>query len=246
VKGGTERRKKFYEKIKSVCEDYYGKKRHKIGIYPDDRAVMSFKGHHYTASFDSLTRLMHNRTDVVFVEKQGTVMKMMPFAEKVGVAFIDSQGFGSEYGVPLAMLCDHQVRAAKDYTDGYVSKYKGNLASLTDCDASGINIGLKVNGAVRIGIDLNTIKEVKTVNLGLSLDLKIEEPQESIDTSKNTHFKALVGLTYLNGKLYESLLEQPNGWEIATQARNYLLRKYTFINENGDEVEIPFIEWLEN
>lgn len=129
VKGGTERRKNFYDKIKSVCEDYYGKKRHQIGIFPDDRAVMSSKGRQYAVSFDSLIERMHDGTDVVFVEKQGTVIKMMPFAEKVGPSFIDSQGFGSEYGVALAMLCDQQASAAYDYTDNYVPIHKGNLAS---------------------------------------------------------------------------------------------------------------------
>jgi hypothetical protein len=66
VKGGAERRKKFYDKIKSVCEDYYGKKRHQIGIFPDDRAVKSFKGQQY-ANFDSLRSLMGYGTDIVFV-----------------------------------------------------------------------------------------------------------------------------------------------------------------------------------
>ena len=51
---------------------------------------------------------MGNGTDVVFVEKQGTVMKMLPFAEKVGLPFINSEGFGSEYGITLARLCNQQ------------------------------------------------------------------------------------------------------------------------------------------
>ena len=51
---------------------------------------------------------MGNGTDVVFVEKQGTVMKMLPFAEKVGLTFINSEGFGSEYGITLTRLCNQQ------------------------------------------------------------------------------------------------------------------------------------------
>jgi hypothetical protein len=66
---------------------------------------------------------MHNGSDIVFVEKQGTVIKLMPFAEKIGLSFIDSQGFGSEYGVALAMLCDKQAQAAYDYTYSHVPKY---------------------------------------------------------------------------------------------------------------------------
>ena len=33
--GGSDRRKAFYDKIKDVCESYYGVKRHQIAIYPD-------------------------------------------------------------------------------------------------------------------------------------------------------------------------------------------------------------------
>jgi hypothetical protein len=104
--GGSKRRKKLYEMIKPICEKFYHVKRHEIGIFPDGRAVMTFKDEQWAVSFDALRRLMGNGTDVVFAEKQGTVMKMSIFAKKVGLAFIDSQGFGSEYGVALAMLCD--------------------------------------------------------------------------------------------------------------------------------------------
>ncbi len=65
--------------------------------------------------------------------------------EYVGIAFIDSQGFGSECGVALARLCNQQKRPAFDYTGGYVPVYKAHLANLTDCDASGVAIGLKVS-----------------------------------------------------------------------------------------------------
>ncbi|MGB7956728.1 MAG: hypothetical protein WCF23_22375, partial [Candidatus Nitrosopolaris sp.] len=42
--GGKERRSEFYSKIKDVCEKFYGVKRHEIGIFPNDRATMTFIG----------------------------------------------------------------------------------------------------------------------------------------------------------------------------------------------------------
>ena len=42
--GGTSRRKELYEMIRPVCEKTYGVKRHQIGIYPEDRAVMAYGG----------------------------------------------------------------------------------------------------------------------------------------------------------------------------------------------------------
>ncbi|MGH9986940.1 MAG: hypothetical protein ACRD8W_23595, partial [Nitrososphaeraceae archaeon] len=72
ISGGSARRKGLYDMIKDVCEKNYGVKRHQIGIYPDDRAVMAYGGVMYAANFDNLRHLMYNGTDVVGVEKQGT------------------------------------------------------------------------------------------------------------------------------------------------------------------------------
>ena len=68
---------------------------------------------------------MHRGTDIIVVEKFGTVVKMIPFTQSNGIAFIESQGFVSEYGIALARLCNGQKQISKDYTDGYVPKYIG-------------------------------------------------------------------------------------------------------------------------
>ena len=67
------------------------------------------------SSFDNLENLMYRGTDVICVEKQGTVIKMMPFTRNNGVAFIQSQGFISEYGIALARLSNGDDEARKDY-----------------------------------------------------------------------------------------------------------------------------------
>lgn len=238
VKGGSDRRKSFYGKIKGICENYHEKKRHEIGIYPDDRAVMTFAGHQYTVSFDSLRPLMRMGTDVIFVEKQGTVIKMSPFAAGAGVAFIDSQGFGSEYGIALARLTDQQREAARSYTCDnkgkyYTPIYRGHLANATDCDASGVGIGIKVTGAIRIGIDLGSIQEINNVNPGL--DLNIEDLQEDVDNKDNTHFKGVKGILSGKGKLYESLSKSQIDYY-----REYLRE---FHDVGGEQIR--FIDWLE-
>ena len=103
--------------IKPVCEDFYHVKRHQIGIYPEDRAVMAYGGVTYAVGFDNLENLMYRGTDVICVEKQGTVIKMVPFTRNNGVAFIQSQGFISEYGVALARLANRDWEAETDYLD---------------------------------------------------------------------------------------------------------------------------------
>jgi hypothetical protein len=171
VTGGSKRRKELYAMIQDVCENYYGVKRHQIGIYPADRATTAFNRKYYTVDFDGIRNLMHIGTDIIVVEKFGTVVKMIPFTQSNGIAFIESQGFVSEYGTALARLCICQKHVSKDYTDHYVPKYVGHLAVLTDCDSSGVGIGLKIPGAIRLGIDINTIKEINETNPRTTVDI---------------------------------------------------------------------------
>jgi hypothetical protein len=176
VPGASKRRKAVYDMIQDVCENYYGVKRHQIGIYPADRATMAFNGKYHAVDFDGIHNLMWYGTDVIVVEKFGAVVKMVPFTQSNGIAFIESQGFVSEYGIALSRLCNGQKQISKDYTNGYVPKYIGHLAVLTDCDSSGVRIGLKIPGASRLGIDINTINEMNQANpeLGLKLEDLVE------------------------------------------------------------------------
>ena len=206
--GGADRRKKLYGMIKSVCEDFYIVKRHQIGIYPEDRAIMAYGGETYSVGFENLGRLMYIGTDVVCVEKQGTVIKMVPFTENNGIAFIQSQGFLSEYGVALAQLTVRDKEARTNYLpENNLGPHKANLGNLTDCDSSGIVIGMKVRGATRLGIDLNTIDEINQVNENDDefIPIELEDLKES--NKANSHWDGLVGISNRTGELYKSLTE---------------------------------------
>ena len=237
--GGANRRKELYDMIRPVCEDFYHVKRHQIGIYPEDRAVMAYNGVMYAVSFDNLRWLMTEGTDVIAVEKQGTVIKMMPFTENAGVAFIQSQGFISEYGIALARLAGKDSEAAYEYTDRITPMFRGNVGSLTDCDSSGLVIGMKIKGATRLGIDLDTIDEINRVNKGLEDELDIDLPIELEDleesNSANSHWQGLVGIINRTGKLYESLSVLERDFY-----RRYLLARPATLG--GD---IKFIDYLE-
>ena len=224
ISGGATRRKDFYDMIKDVCENYYHVKRHQIGIYPEDRAVLAYGGRMYAASFDNLRMLMGTGTDVIIVEKQGTVVKMMPFTENAGVAFIQSQGFVSEYGIALARLANRDYDTSDEYTDKYLPKFKGNVGTLTDCDSSGVTIGLKIKGASRLGIDPDTIDEINEVNKGQEWELDIELPigLEDLEESNvvNSHWEGLKGVLLGTGKLNKEL----SVWE-KMDCRDYLLAR---------------------
>jgi hypothetical protein len=184
---------------------------------------------------------MYHGTDVTCVEKQGTVIKMAPFTRNNGVAFIQSQGFISEYGVGLGRLVNGDPGAERDYLDGSYRyrPYRGNLGNLTDCDSSGIVIGMKVKGARRLGIDLDTIDEINQVNKGLEDELDIDLPIELEDleesNSANSHWDGLVGITKESGDLYESLSLYEKGFY-----HRYLVARPAILG--GD---IRFIDYLE-
>jgi hypothetical protein len=243
VVGGSKRRKELYAMIQDVCENYYGVKRHQIGIYPADRATKAFNGKYYTVDFDSIRNLMSMGTDIIVVEKFGTVVKLIPFTQSNGIAFIESQGFVSEYGIALARLCNGQEQVSKDYTNNYVPKYIGHLGVLADCDSSGIAIGLKIPGAIRLGIDINTIKEINEANPGLGQ--KLEDLVER--TKENSHWEALVNLCNGKGKIYNDIAKSASSrYEAIRQinaSREYLLQQPF---KDGKTKDVTFIEYLKD
>ena len=125
-----------------------GIKRHNIGIFPADRAVMAFNGRSYSVSYENYRGLAHLGADVVCVEKEGFVDKDVPFTTGVGVALVQSQGFLSEYG---EMLAQEAARA---------QPAQANVAMLTDFDASGFELAYKIKGVTRLGINLHSIDEI--------------------------------------------------------------------------------------
>jgi hypothetical protein len=205
-----------------------------------DRATMAFNGKYCAVDFDGISNLMGYGTDVIVVEKFGAVVKMVPFTQSNGIAFIESQGFVSEYGIALARLCNGQKQVSKDYTEGYIPRYIGHLAVLTDCDSSGVGIGLKIPGAIRLGIDINTIKEINDANPGLGL--KLEDLVEG--TKPNSHWKALVNLCKGKGKIYNDIIKSINPRSEALRqinaSREYLLQR-PFETE-----DITFVEYLKD
>lgn len=241
---GGKKRKKFYDKIRPACENFYDVKRHEIGIFPNDRATMTFGGDEYSVSYHTIPQLCSNGTDIVFVEKQSTVTLMSPYAEPVGISFIDSEGFGSEYGVALARLCDLQ-EGALDYTEyknenGEIyckfPQHRGNLANITDCDVSGVGIGIKINGSTRLGLDLWTIDEINQAPGNPGLDLRVEDLQETIDTKNNSHYQGLLGILHNDnkGKFNKSLDVE--------KRQDYIQLLTRWFQVNGKDMR--YIDWL--
>jgi hypothetical protein len=144
IYGDREKRKDITNHVKVYC-DRLGIKRHDIGIFAADRAVMAFQGQLYSVSFENYKQLAYLGVDVLCVEKEGIVDKLVPFTTEFGIALVQSEGFLSEYGQMLAQEADKTV---------------ANVIMLTDFDSSGIELAYKIKGITRLGINLGSVDEV--------------------------------------------------------------------------------------
>lgn len=110
--------------VKELCESY-GVTRESIGIFAGVRAELYFNGSWTSVSFDSVKRLAEKGTDIVFVEKEGIPDVLASWADKYGVAMVNTRGHLTEYGKDL-------MNAAKESG--------AHVVIMTDYDATGIKI----------------------------------------------------------------------------------------------------------
>ena len=153
-----ETREDLYSYIKEYCEDVLNIKRHQIGIFAADRAVMAYQGKTFSVSYENCLDLANNGVDIICIEKEGIVEKLSLFTGGVGIALVQSQGFVSEYGIMLAMEA---------------KRTKANVMILTDFDVDGIKIAFELEGITRIGIDFESVDQI---NKQLKAELNDEDP----------------------------------------------------------------------
>jgi uncharacterized protein DUF2399 len=113
---------------------------------------------------------------MLIVEKEGVVEQLAPFADEKGIALLNTRGFLTEY----ASILSQQA-----------SKNGCNISILTDFDASGLLIALKIPDAYRIGIDFETLDYF---GLNPSMVEEKYKPQQN-------HLKPLEGSTGIGGFL---------------------------------------------
>lgn len=184
----VQKREKIHNYVKEYC-DSKNIKRHKIGIFAADRALLAYRGELHSVGIDKITELAKKGTDIICIEKKNIVDRLVHFTSKFGIALVQSQGFMSEYG---AML----VQTAK--------QNGANVAILTDFDDSGVLLGYQLEGVVRFGVDPDTINEINGIlkqqekgkdNISISLleekyKRSAKNPKET-DDKKQNHWKVL-------------------------------------------------------
>jgi hypothetical protein len=121
-------------------------------------------------------------TDLIIIEKEGAVEVLAPFADKYGIALLNSRGFLTEYANRLSSLS---------------KKYGSNVVILTDFDVSGLLLATKLpdNNIRRIGVDFKTIEY-------FGLDINSVHEQYNPD---NNHLQPLQNIAKYNSTLQKEL-----------------------------------------
>jgi 5S rRNA maturation endonuclease (ribonuclease M5) len=110
--------------VKEIC-DAAGVTRESIGIFAGVRAELYFNGSWTSVSFDSVKNLADKGTDIIFIEKEGIPEVLSNWANKYGIAMVNTRGHLTEYGKDL-------MKAAK--------QSGAHVVIMTDYDATGVKI----------------------------------------------------------------------------------------------------------
>ncbi len=99
-------RETITRQIKEICEQKWNKRREELGIFAADRAQMYFRGKIHDVGIDELRDLKQRGTDLVIIEKEGVCEVLSPFAEKYGIALLNTRGFLTDYAKELSELSE--------------------------------------------------------------------------------------------------------------------------------------------
>lgn len=110
--------------VKEICEGV-GVTRESLGIFAGVRAELYFSGTWTSVSFDNVKSLADKGTDIIFIEKEGITEVLTDWADKYGLAMVNTRGHLTEYGKDL-------MNAAK------ISG--AHVVIMTDYDATGVKI----------------------------------------------------------------------------------------------------------
>lgn len=86
--------------IRVLCKAA-GVTRESLGIYAGARAELYFDGMWSSVSFGKISKLAEKGTDIVCIEKQGVPEVVTEWADKYGIALLNSRGHLTEYGKDL-------------------------------------------------------------------------------------------------------------------------------------------------
>ncbi len=188
---GRHFRRTITNQTDKICREL-GTTREDLLIIADARATFYYNNQKYEVSLKNIeeNQLYLRGTDVIIIEKAALCNLLAPLAAKAGIALIDTKGYVVQY--------------AKKLSDR-AQKYGGHIAMITDFDSDGLLMSVNVHdyvdrGIYRIGIDFETIDELKQMYPELSEELSRQSLQERYTPGNS--FKKLKHLHTWNKEEY--------------------------------------------
>lgn len=169
-------RRNVTNQINEICREL-GTTREDLGIIADSRATFYYDNKKFHVSRRNIEdeRLHLKGTDVLIIEKAALCDLLSPLASNSGIALLDTKGYVVDY--------------AKDLTYNTTTNH-GHVAIITDFDVDGLLMAYDLYDKVsydvyRIGIDFDTISELKSMYPELEQELDTDKLQESYEPGNN-------------------------------------------------------------
>jgi hypothetical protein len=142
----TIQRESFYKYIKDLYDEA-GRTRAHGGIITGVRAELYFNGSWSSVSLDNIGELMGKGTETIFIEKQGIPELITEWADKYGIAMVNTRGKLVEYAKDLMNSITHD---------------KGHALVMTDYDNSGVKIASESPSHIPwLGVNDRMLKDLK-------------------------------------------------------------------------------------
>jgi hypothetical protein len=217
--------------VNELCESA-GCTRESLRIFAGVRASLYFQGDWTSVSFDAVDSLAEKGTDILFIEKEGIPEVLTEYADKFGIAMVNTRGYLTEYGKDLMQAADASG---------------SHVAVMTDYDLTGIHIASKsTTNMPWIGVDDATLEYF---NLDRD-DIAVEATNVRLaDTVKalvriDRRFKA-VDIDFLESQRVEidAILSQVGGEKLWEFIQEKLTKLYQTRDYNR-AITMPAVETL--
>lgn len=214
--------------IKIICSEWRIK-RESIGIIAAARASMYFDGHWSSVSFEDVVNLAKNGTDIIFIEKADIIEVLSEFADKYGIALVNTIGYLTDYGQDL-------IQAA--------SKAGAHVAIITDYDIYGLHMASKIPAKIpRIAIDEETLQYFGLNKADKSLAISAEPGLRNLDFL--SRFENVIDRRFLKHQKIEidAVLAKVGGERLWEYVMHKLIQLFPNRNYNR-AISMPAVETL--
>jgi predicted flap endonuclease-1-like 5' DNA nuclease len=143
-KYGVKVTRKYFKSLIKGCCDVLGVTREQLGIVAAPYATMYYRGEWPSVSLDAIETLAENGTDIIFIEKLDIVKVLSKYADKYGIALVNSRGHLADYAKDLARVAQESG---------------ANVSIVTDYDIPGVKIASELSESVEwLGVNEDMLR----------------------------------------------------------------------------------------